>query len=65
MPARKPKPVADRDELLRILTESAREGSVTACKTLLEELRRDAGTEDDKDDLFADLDNVAPLRRRA
>lgn len=33
--------VPDRDELLRLLGESARSGSVTAMRTLLEELRRD------------------------
>jgi hypothetical protein len=33
--------VPDRDELLRLLGESARSGSVTAMKALLDERRRD------------------------
>ncbi len=36
--------VADRRELLRLLTERARDGSVAAMKALLEELRRDGAT---------------------
>jgi hypothetical protein len=51
--------IADRDELLRILTDAARDGSVSAAKTLLEELRRD-DTEEPSD--FDALDNVRPIR---
>jgi metal-responsive CopG/Arc/MetJ family transcriptional regulator len=38
--------VADRDELLGLLTERARDGHVTAMKTLLDELRRDASNDE-------------------
>jgi hypothetical protein len=34
-------PVCSREELLALLSEAARGGSVPACKTLLDELRRD------------------------
>jgi hypothetical protein len=35
-------PVADREEVLALLSWAARDGSVIAMKTLLDELRRDA-----------------------
>jgi hypothetical protein len=65
---------ADRDELLRLLTEKARAGSVYACSILLAELRRDGtspvGSEEGWAEIygddFAELDahsNIAPLRR--
>jgi hypothetical protein len=53
--------IADRDELLRILTERARDGNVGAAKTLLEELRRDADDSSDVSEL-EELDNVLPFR---
>ena len=35
-------PIADRDEVLRLLSVAIKRGSVTAARILLEELRRDA-----------------------
>jgi hypothetical protein len=56
--------VADRDELLRILTVRARDGNVAAVKTLLDELRREADAGDNGSE-FDELDNVTPIRREA
>lgn len=55
--------VAERDELLELLTYRAREGSVTAAKALLEELRRDDGGADDDWSAIYGADKVTPLRR--
>jgi hypothetical protein len=49
----------DRAELLRRLDEASANGSVTATKLLLEELRRE---EEPADDDFGDLDNVTAIR---
>lgn len=60
--------VADRDELLLILTAKAREGSVPAAKALLDELRRDADEDEVPGSTLDALDgesNVTPLRRSA
>lgn len=57
--------VADRDELLRILTERAREGNVAAAKALLDELRRDVGDDEAGSTLDALDGNVTEIRRRA
>jgi hypothetical protein len=59
-----PMEIADRDELLRLLTVRAREGSVAAMRVLLEELRRDARADagDGWDEVYGD-DNVRPIRR--
>jgi hypothetical protein len=54
---------ADRDELLRRLDVASRQGSVTATKLLLEELRREEDGASDGD--FGDLDNVTPIRKSA
>jgi hypothetical protein len=43
MPAARCGTIPDRDELLELLGESARGGSVTAARTLLDELRRHEG----------------------
>jgi hypothetical protein len=56
--------VADRDELLRLLTERARMGNVSAIRALLDELRREDGDEDTGSTLDA-LDNVSELHKRA
>ncbi len=49
-------PIAERDELLALLTLSARAGSVTAARALLDEHRRDAERAGaDIPDPFADL----------
>ena len=61
-----PGDVATREELLELLTQSARGGSVPAQKALLDELRREE--EPDDSDGFAALDegsNVTPIRREA
>jgi hypothetical protein len=56
--------VADRDELLELLTEQARRGNVSAIRALLDELRREDGDEDTRSTLDA-LDNVSELHKRA
>jgi hypothetical protein len=67
--------IADRDELLELLTEHARQGSVSACRCLLDELRRDVlghplpslGWEEIYGDGLDELDahaNITSLRRR-
>lgn len=53
--------VADRREVLRLLTAAARKGSVSAMRGLAEELRREEG--DGAASEFDALDNVTPLRR--
>lgn len=56
----------DRDELLRRLNAASANGSVTATKLLLEELRRD--DDGDSGSEFDDLDgdsNVTPIRKSA
>lgn len=52
--------VADREEILRLLTEAARGGSVSAMRALLETTDR---PEEDGSDGFAELDNVTPIRK--
>ncbi len=54
--------VADRAELLRVLTERARAGNVAAAKALLTELRLDERAGDDAESTLDRLDNVAQLR---
>ena len=56
--------VADRDELLRVLTIRAREGNVAAIKALLDELRREDGDTDAGSTLDR-LDNVTAFPKRA
>lgn len=60
--------VPDTDELLVLLGQSARDGSVTAMKALLDEHRR-AETSEDAGDPFAAFDqprdDLAERRRRA
>jgi hypothetical protein len=56
--------VADREELLRILTVRARDGNVAAAKALLDELRR-ASDDGDSGSEFDELDNVTPIRKGA
>lgn len=51
--------IPDRDELLQILGEKARDGSVPAVKLLLEELRRD--DDGDSDSGFDALDTPVDL----
>jgi hypothetical protein len=55
--------IADRDELLRLLTVQARNGAVTAQKALLDELRRGEGADPEAQDGFEELDNVTSIRR--
>lgn len=60
---KKTRNIAEREELLELLTDRAREGSVTAAKALLEELRRDdRGADDDWSAIYGEA-NVTPLRR--
>jgi hypothetical protein len=54
-----PGPTADRDEVLRLLSWAARDGSVIAMKTLLEELRRE-GIEEPK--AASIIDEIAKRR---
>jgi hypothetical protein len=51
--------------LLRVLTERARGGNVAAIKALLDELRRDAGDDEDSGSTLDQLDNVTPIRKPA
>jgi hypothetical protein len=53
--------LASRSELLLILSGEAREGSVSACKALLDELRRDDAAKKPGGGLD-DLDNVRQIR---
>jgi hypothetical protein len=57
--------VADRDELLRVLTVRARDGNVAAAKALLDELRRDGDADEAPGSALDALDNVTPIRRGA
>ena len=57
--------VADRDELLLLLTDRARSGSVPAMKALLDELRREDADEDSPASALDALDNVTPIRKSA
>ena len=57
--------IAERDELLTILTERARAGNVAAAKALLDELRREDGDEDSPASTLDALDNVTPIRKLA
>jgi hypothetical protein len=66
--------LVDREELLQLLTEKARAGSVYACTILLAELRRDettSGSEEGWAEIYGDdfaergaHSNVTPLKRR-
>ena len=57
-------PIADRDEVLRLLSAKARAGDVRAMLALRSELRRDEReTDADGDDPFVELDQLAPRRR--
>jgi hypothetical protein len=55
--------IADRKELLELLSAAARRGSVSAAKTLLEELRRDDGGADDDWSAIYGEGKLTPLRR--
>jgi hypothetical protein len=56
-------PIADRDEVLRLLSAKARAGDVRAMLALRSELRRDEPEADaDGDDPFVELDQLAPRR---
>ncbi|MGZ6637857.1 MAG: ribbon-helix-helix protein, CopG family [Solirubrobacteraceae bacterium] len=54
--------VADREELLAVLSERARGGHVQAARSLLDELRRDGEPAAEDDDPFRELDMLAPRR---
>jgi len=54
----------ERDELLARLDAASLDGSVTATKLLLEELRREDENDEPSSKLDA-LDNVTPIRRSA
>jgi hypothetical protein len=59
--------IAGREELLEILTERARAGSVTAARALLEELRREQAPERPRSDwtvIYGD-GSSKPVRRKA
>ncbi len=56
-------PVADRDEVLRLLSAKARAGDLRAMLALRSELHRDEPESDEDDDNpFAELDQLAPRR---
>jgi hypothetical protein len=55
--------ILSREQILHILSEMARAGSVTAAIALERALRLDPGEEDDEDDPFAELDAFRPTRR--
>ena len=57
-------PVADRDELLRLLGEAARGGSVSAMRALLLEHRRDGGDVPPGDGLIDELAARRAAERR-
>jgi hypothetical protein len=52
----------DRQELLELLAERARDGNVQAIRLLLEEERRDDGSSDGS--ALDRLDELAPRRRK-
>jgi hypothetical protein len=57
--------VLTREQVLQILSEQARKGSITAAVHLERALRLGgAGEDDDEEDPFADLDEFRPRRRR-
>jgi hypothetical protein len=58
--------VADRAEILLLLSAAARRGSVSACRVLLEELRRDGGEPAVAPSVIDSIiDEVAAKRRKA
>lgn len=57
--------ILTREEVLRILSEQARKGSVTAAVNLERALRLgDVADADDEDDIWAELDALRPTRQR-
>ena len=56
-------PIADRDELLRLLWVAARNGSVGAMRLLIEEFRRD-GDDDRPAEPLGSIDEIAARRER-
>ena len=56
--------ILTREETLRLLSEMAQSGSVTAAIALERALRLGPSEEDDEDPLWAELDAFAPARRR-
>ena len=64
-PRREKNAIPDRDELLARLDEASLNGSVTATKLLLEELRRDSDDHAEPGSTLDALDNVTPIRKSA
>jgi hypothetical protein len=56
--------VLTREQILVLLSAAARTGSVSAAKTLLEELRRDDGPAQPGDTIFSVIDEIAAKRRQ-
>jgi hypothetical protein len=56
--------ILTREEVLGILSEQARKGSITAAIVLARELRLDPGEDEDEPDLFAELDATFSTRSR-
>jgi hypothetical protein len=54
--------VPERDELLSLLGEAARGGSVTAMKVLLDERRRDGDDDSEKKPAVSVIDQLAERR---
>jgi hypothetical protein len=55
-------PIANRDEVLALLTRAAREGNVGAMRALLEELKRDGGSQSATSSV---IDELATQRAKA
>ena len=55
--------VLTREKVLRILSEQARNGSISAAIALERALRLDPGEEDEEDPVWAELDAFRPTRR--
>jgi hypothetical protein len=57
--------ILTREQVLQILSEHARKGSITAAVHLERALRLggDGGDDDDEEDPFADLDLLRPTRQ--
>ncbi len=56
--------VLSREQVLQILSEQARKGSISAAIALERALRLDPGEEDDEDPVLAELDEFRPTRRK-
>ena len=55
--------ILSREQVLQILSEQARNGSITAAVHLERALRLGGGNDDDEDPLWAELDEFRPTRQ--